>query len=241
MVNYLKLHFSYLFSPIFSTIFLIILAILTGGIIYNTNLELSYQELDCFRNLYYQEYILQSVSIIELLVVIIGIFISGVLTQKSNDFLFYYVSNTKNKFLFYLSRYILMLLMSILITMIAFICLWSCAIILTPFPITFKFIFDIWKIVLIEVMFYQVFVSLLSVFIKHILVMICPIVFFWYQKTIYDFNEFYSFQKTLFKIVPIFKIENMNLVIYSEITNYIAVIIITIIINIVIDIMKDCH
>jgi len=75
------------------------------GIYFNAGLDLGYSYLDGFISQYQEEYLNQSVLLIEVVVSISGIFIGGILSSKTNDFLIYYTAdNYWSKFLFFLSR-----------------------------------------------------------------------------------------------------------------------------------------
>ena len=108
MINFLKLHFSFVVSKVFLFIYLFILTILFLGIYYSAGLDFPFSYVDAFRNSYYLEYLNQSSLLMEIIICLLGIFIGVLLSSKTNDFLIRFtVNDYKQKMIFLICRYII--------------------------------------------------------------------------------------------------------------------------------------
>lgn len=242
MINYLKLHFSFIFSKVFIVIYLLILTILFLGIYYSAGLDLSYSYVDGFKHSYYLEYLNQSSLLMEIIICLLGIFIGVLLSSKTNDFLIRFtVNDYKQKMIFLICRYIIGILIifsTLYISVIFFIITGHY---LTPFSLDLGIIFDIAEIILLETLSLYFILSFLMSILNHFLIGIVPLLVFWYKKTIYDFHDLTSeIDVLILKLIPSFLINNEKVVIYQNLTYYIIILIAIISFSLIINLLKDC-
>ena len=242
MINYLKLQFNYLFSQVFIICYLIIIFVIFIGIYFNAGLDLGYSYLDGFISQYQEEYLNQSVLLIEVVVSISGIFIGGILSSKTNDFLIYYTAdNYWSKFLFFLSRLILGIMIIILTLAISGIYYILIAKVLTPFRLNIDIFLKVLVWIFYQALSLQMLVFILISILNHFLVIILPIGIFWFKKTIVIFTELENdFQEVVLKFIPSFMIENSKLIRFQSWDNYLIPLVIMVILTITINMIKDC-
>ena len=242
MINYLKLHFNFVFSKIFLFIYLFILAILFFGIYYSAGLDLPYSYLDGFKDSYYHEYLNQSSLLMEIIICLLGIFIGIVSSSKTNDFLIRFsVNDYMQKLIFLICRYVTGILIIFITSYICFIYIIFVGHYLTPFRLNLGFICEVMEMILLESIFLYFITSFLISVLNHFLIGIVPLLAFWYKKTIYDFNDITSdFNDIILKLVPSFLINNEKIVIYQNLTYYIIILITIIGFSLIINLLKDC-
>lgn len=242
MINFLKLHFSFVFSKVFLFIYLFILTILFLGIYYSAGLDLSYSYVDGFKHSYYLEYLNQSSLLMEIIICLLAIFIGIILSSKTNDFLIRFsVNDYKQKLLFLICRYMVGILIIFFTSYICLIYLILIGNYLTPFRLDLSFICEVLAMILLESLTLYFITSLLITILNHFLIGIVPLLAFWYKKTIYDFYDITSeFDDIVLKFIPSFLINNEMIVIYQNLTYYIIILIVIFSFSLIINLLKDC-
>jgi len=241
MINYLKLHLSYVCSRIFTVIFILVLIGLFLGIIISANLDFGYYYLDSFRTQFYLEYVSQSFLIIEVILTVYLIFITSILSNKTNESLIVYTVDTyKQRFLFILSRYVIATLLNLLSVAICFSFIVIVGSLLTPFMLNLENIFLVLASISFKIYFFQAFVFFLQAFLNHFLIILVPILLFWYQKAIYSYQEVENeLTKVVLKIIPSFSEENQKIIFYQSLHFYLIIIIVLFLISFIINLTKD--
>ncbi len=242
MIRYIKLHLNYIFSDLFIICFSLIFALIGLGIIISSGIDLGYYYLDAYQEEYIIEYIQQSFLIIEIILTIVLLFITNILTSKTNDYLMiYYVSNYKEKFMHMFSR--LLTIITINCFSFGFILMFFVIFTtyLTPFSLNIAFILKLNIHIILQTFALEIVLMFLNSLINHFLVLIIPIIIFWYIKTLiavdFTVNRLADF---LIKIIPAFKLDMLEISVYHRIEEYLIPLIILIIFTIIINLFKDC-
>jgi hypothetical protein len=243
MTNYFKLQFNYLFSQVFSILFSFTLFLVILGIYFSANLDLGFGYLDGFRNDYYFEYLEQSLLIIQVVEVIFSMFVAAILAGKANEFLICFTaSDYQERLMFLLARVGLGILMAGLMVVIGGLSILIIGMFYTPFNIDIVVILNCLGMIFLQTLFYQATVTILMSLLNSLLVVLLPIVLFWFQQTIVGFIEVENtLQEIILKIIPTFIIENNILSIYQTPIKYICIIITLIFLAITVNLVKDCR
>ena len=242
MINYLRLQFNYLFSQVFIICYMIIISLIFVGIYFNASLDLGYSYLDGFRQEFQEEYFSQSVLLIEVIVTISGIFIGGILSSKTNEFLINYtVDSYWGRFLFFLGRLLVGIMVIFLTLYISGIHYILIVRVFTPFNLNLDLFVESLVWIFYQALYLQVLVFLLISVLNHFLVITLPLVVFWFKKTIVIFSELENdFQEIVLKAIPTFMIENSRLIIFQSWDKYFAFLMVMVVTTIIINIIKDC-
>jgi len=242
MINHLRLQFNYLFSQVFIICYMLIVSVIFTGIYLNASLDLGYSYLDGFRVSFQEEYLVQSVLLIEVIVTISGIFIGGILSSKTNEFLINYtVDNYRGKFLFFLGRLLLGVMIILLTVIISGMYYVLVAKLLTPFNLNLDLFIESLVWIFYQAIYLQILVFLLISILNHFLVVILPLVVFWFKKTIVIFTELENdFQEIVLRVIPSFTIENNKLTEFQTWDKYFVLLIAMMILTVTINLVKDC-
>ncbi len=241
MINYIKLHFGYVFSSLFIIGYVITITLISLGIIISSNLSLSYEVLDINRDQYYLEYLSQSILIIEIIVLISHLFMTSLLFANANQKLIRYCTYLKNHQLkYYISRIITMIFVDLLTIFLVFLFLYSFTRYFTPFYLDLALLYQFVIAVFLLVLSIQAMLALLLSLINHIFVITLPIIAFWYAKTIMEFEQIEMFsKKIILELIPVFLFFNNKIIYFKNVEKYLYQAIFLLLLTLIINIIKD--
>jgi len=242
MSKYIKLQINYLFSHMFIICYILISLVILIGIYFSSSIDLNYTYIDGFRSEFFSEYLNQSSLIIEVLITITAIFLAGILTVKKNEFLISYTVTSYMEKLYFVIARILVALLTILSMIIVnglfFLLITE---LLTPYSVDIMEFINLMTWIFFQASFFQIIAFLLISIFNYFLVILLPLVTFWYKKTIFSFSEIESgFSKFILKNIPSFELLNNEVVTYRNFYTYLLLFIIVLIITCLIDVIKDC-
>jgi hypothetical protein len=242
MFNYIKLQFSYLFSNLFIICYGFIMSFILVGFVVSGNIDLGYYYLDGFRHDFYIEYLQQSYLVIEIILTLASVFVTTMITSKSNDFLMVYtVNNYYMRFLFITSRIIVLVIFNVLsvtISTISFIIFTNH---LTPYSLDLDLLIELSFLIIYQMIALQGLALILSSIINHFLIILIPIILFWYVKTLFIANSLTKdIDIIVLKIIPAFQLDILQISVYLYFEYYLFPIFFMYITSIIINIFKDC-
>jgi len=240
MINYLKLHFNYLFSKLFISFYSFLLGIIFIGIIQASNLDLGFSYLDGFRVEYYKVFIIQVSLLVEVMVVFISIFIATILAYKTNDYLLVFSANNyRQRFRFYFSRIFVAIFVIFITILIIFVFQIAFIKILTPLNNDYLLTAKVFSLILLKSLYFIFLIFFFMSVINHFLLGILPIIIFWYEKMIYSYEELSDVQEVILSFIPSFMIIEDKIILYQELNLYLIFLFIILMAGLGVNLTKD--